>query len=244
MNGNEGQPIKLSPSFNQTCKIALFGVIILSTIFALNQFKLSQYFPINNVQVYGANRLNHQEVQDLLIPIVKRGFFNVKVNYIRERLLQMPWVSDIFVRKHWPDQVEITVIEKKPMAYWNGESLLSEAGQLFTPEVDTYPQGLPRFVGPNGKQIFMLEYFNEINRLFAPLHVKISYLELTTFSTWRLMLDNGITLQIGHKDILTRLGHFVKVYPKIIGKRADYVDYIDLRYPNGVAIRWKGPIQA
>ena len=56
-----------------------------------------------------------------------------------------------------------------------------------------------------------------MNRLLTPLHAKISYLELTPYLTWKLTLDNGITLQIGHKDILTRLNHFVKVYPKIMG---------------------------
>jgi cell division protein FtsQ len=87
--------------------------------------------------------------------------------------------------------------------------------------------------------MFMLKYFNDINRLFAPLHAKISYLELTPYLTWKLRLNNGITMQMGHKDILTRLGHFVKVYPKIVGARAIDVDYIDLRYPNGLAVRWK-----
>jgi cell division septal protein FtsQ len=38
---------------------------------------------------------------------------------------------------------------------------------------------------------------------------------------------------------LTRLSHFVKVYPKIIGERAAQVEYIDLRYQDGLAIRWK-----
>ncbi len=49
---------------------------------------------------------------------------------------------------------------------------------------------------------------------------------LTPYFTWKLTLDNGITMQIGHKDILTRLDHFVKVYPKIVGDRVDDVEYM------------------
>lgn len=225
--------------FIRISKVLFLGMIVLSCIFALNRFRFSHHFPIKTVNVYGANRIDHDEVQNLLMPIVKHGFFQVNVEYIRERLLSIPWVADIFVRRTWPDQVEVTVIEKQAIAYWNEQSLLSSVGELFTPKKETYPETLPKFIGPHGQQIVMLQYFNEINRLLMPLHVKISYLELTPYYTWKLALDNGITLQMGHKDILTRLVHFVKVYPKIVGNRAKDVDYIDLRYSNGVAVRWK-----
>ena len=177
-----------------------------------------------------------------MAPLLVHGFFSINVEYIRDRLLQQPWVSDISVRRNWPDQVEVTVVEKMPVARWDKATLLSDAGVLFTPKEGTYSENLPVFDGPEGKQILMLNYFNEINRLLTPLHAKISYLELTPYLSWRLKLDSGITLQIGHKDILTRLDHFVKVYPKIIGNHAGDVESVDLRYPNGVAVRWKMPV--
>ena len=220
-------------------KIALCGVVILSCIYAVNQIKLSRYFPIKQVEVFGVNRVDRQEVQALIQPLVNRGFFTINVELIRDRLLQMPWVSNTFVRRAWPDQIKITVIEKMPVARWNEHSLLSEAGELFSPKQATYPSHLPTFIGPEGKQIEMLQYYNEINRILDPLHARISLLELTPYSTWKVTMNNGISLQLGHKDILTRLGHFVKVYPKIVGSRAAEVDYIDLRYSNGIAVRWK-----
>ena len=44
---------------------------------------------------------------------------------------------------------------------------------------------------------------------------------------------------MGHKDVLTRINHFVKVYSQVIGKRSNEIAYVDLRYPNGLAIGWK-----
>jgi cell division protein FtsQ len=200
---------------------------------------LSDYFPIKTVSVYGVNRADHQEVQNLLLPLVHHGFFTVNVDDIRDRLLQMPWIADIAVRRDWPDRIKVTIIEKTAVARWNNESLLSETGELFSPKPETYPALLPMLLGPEGQQERMLQYFNTINHLLTPLHAKISYLELTPYFTWKLVLDNGISLQIGHKDILTRLTRFVKVYPKIIGERAAEVNSIDLRYANGLAIQWK-----
>jgi len=220
----------------------IIGVIVVGCVFALNQFRLSRYFPITTVRVYGGSHIDRQSVQDELIPLVDHGFFAVKVDYIRDRLRSLPWVSDIYVRRNWPDRVEVTVVEKKAVALWNDNTLLSDAGELFTPKPETYPADLPRMLGPDGKQIVMLQTFQDMNRLLQPLHAKISNLELTPYYTWKITLDNGITLQVGHKDILTRLDHFVKVYPKIVGDRVADVDYIDLRYPNGVAVRWKDAV--
>lgn len=227
------------PPITQLVKYALLGTLVISSIFALSQINISRYFPIKTVHVYGLQHVDQTEVQNLLMPLVNHGFFSINVESIKDRLLQMPWVATIFVRRTWPDQVDVTIIEKNAVARWNDESLLSDGGELFSPNQNTYPAHLPLFKGPAGKQMMMLDYFNQMNRLFEPLHAKISYLELTPYLSWKLVLDNQITLQVGHKDILTRLGHFVKVYPKIVGARATDVDYIDLRYPNGIAVQWK-----
>lgn len=220
-------------------KIFLAAFLLLSLYFLFNHLQSARYFPIKTVRIYGANQLNQAEVKHLLLPLVSKSFFTLQLNSIRERLARFPWISGSSVRRVWPDKLEIMVYEKKPVAIWNNSILLSETGDLFMPMNQTFEAGLPQLKGPEGKQIVVLEYFMQINRLLFPLHAKISNLELTPFLTWKLILDNGITLQMGRTDILTRLSHFVKVYQKVVGNRAAEVEYIDLRYPNGLAIRWK-----
>jgi cell division protein FtsQ len=223
-------------------KILLIGAITAFSVFSISHFRLSQHFPIKTVRVYGLSHIDQKDVEEMLAPLVKNGFFAINVEYVRDRLLQQPWVADISVRRSWPDQIEVVIMEKKPIAHWDKQTLISDSGELFVPKEGTYTDDLPVFEGPEGKHIVMLNFFCEINRILLPLHAKISYLELTPYLTWKLKLNNGITLQVGHKDVLTRLSHFVKVYPKIIGERATDVDSIDLRYPNGVAVRWKMPV--
>jgi cell division protein FtsQ len=232
-------PQKYLPIFALLFKVAIVIAVIISLGYAISRNNLSQYFPIKTVRVYGVARVDQSEVENVVAPLANHGFFSVNVEYIRDRLLQMPWVSSTFVRRYWPDRIDITIVEKNAIARWNDQSLLSDSGEIFVPEQDSFPNGLPVIVGPNGQQMVMLQYFNQINRLFTPLHTRVSHLELTSYASWKLMLDNGLSVRIGHKDILTRLGHFVKVYPKIIGNRASDVQYIDLRYSNGMAVRWK-----
>lgn len=230
---------RLSPFLKQFLKIALIPVSVASLIFLFNHFHFTTYFPIQTVRVYGVKHSDQREIQQLLTPLVSASFFNIHIERIQNRLLQLPWVSRLSVRRLWPDQLEITLVEKNAIASWNNADLLSEEGEIFMPSLDSYPLGLPRLEGPNGKQIVMLDYFNQINRILLPLHAKISYLKFDPNSSWSLALDNGITVRLGNNDILTRLSQFVKVYSKIVGERAREVEYIDLRYANGIAVRWK-----
>ena len=90
---------------SQIVKVSLLIIIFTFSIYLINHLKLSRCFPIQWVRIYGANQSDHLDIQETLQPILSRGFFSVNVDYIRERLLQMPWVSEIYVRRHWPDQI-------------------------------------------------------------------------------------------------------------------------------------------
>jgi len=219
-------------------------LLLVTTFFALGfeayrRLHDREYFPIQVVHVYGAQHIDHQELQNLIQPLVTHNFFTVDMEHIKDRLRQFSWVENTTIRRIWPDQVDIVISEHQPIAVWHDGNLLSANGDLFSPGGYDIPSGLPQFIGPDGSQASMLQSFNDFNRELTPLHVKITTLELTSYRMWRLSLDNNIRLHLGHKNILTHLSQFVKVYPKIIGSKAEDVDYIDLRYPNGIAVKWK-----
>lgn len=238
MDLREGQTVKPFRLWSPLMNVFLVAITLVSLLFLISRFELSHYFPIRTVKIYGVNNINEETIRLSLMPLVNRDFFTINVDAIHDRLLDIPWISELYVRRIWPDQIIITIKEKRPVARWNNSSLLSDAGELFFPQ-ELYRAHLPNLRGPEGKHIFLLKYLNNMNRLFAPLHVKIVDLELTPYYTWKLTLSNGVNLQIGYKESLTRLDQFVKVYPKIVGNKATEVKYIDLRYSNGAAVRWK-----
>jgi len=228
-----------SISWQAIAKILAGICFLLLLIISLSALKSADFFPIKGVKVFGLRHLEHGEVQELVTPFVSKGFFGVDVDQIKEQLIQLPWVAKAVVRRVWPDGVIIAVNEKKPIALWNNTSILSASGVLFSPPQKTYPQNLPQLAGPAGEHLLMAQFYAKMNSVLLPLHVKITRLELTPSMAWNLTLDSGMKMSIGHKDVLTRLNHFVKVYPKIVGNRVAEVEYIDLRYPNGMAVRWK-----
>src|SRR3990167_3430726 len=173
MEGRKGKP-HLPPFHHlwQISKIIIWVVGILSGIYYLNQLQVSHYFPINKVRIFGIKYTDHQEIQNLLLPLVNHGFFAVNVELIRDRLLQQPWAADIVVRRNWPDQVDILFVEKQVVARWNQQSLLSETGEIFSPPQTKHPLDLPSFVGPTGQQIQILQYYKTMDRILTSIHAK------------------------------------------------------------------------
>lgn len=228
-------------SWKMTGKVVCFLGFLFIVSFLFNQFKKNPYFNIKEVKIVGATHMSHEEIKQSLLPLVNKGFFIVDVSLIKERLKQFSWVSEASVRRVWPNQIHIQIQEKRPLAYWNHSQLLTTAGEIVTPMPTKalLLSELPHFIGPQGEQMQILNYYARINGILAPLHFKITQLELTPSRSWQLTFNNGIKLNVGEKESLTRISHFVKVYPKIVGARAKEVDSIDLRYPNGLAVRWK-----
>ncbi len=54
-----------------------------------------------------------------------------------------------------------------------------------------------------------------------------------------LLLNNGTKILIGRKDSLPRLQRFVKVYPEIFKTPQAQAESIDLRYDNGLSVKWQ-----
>jgi cell division protein FtsQ len=226
-------------SLKLSAKILSFAAFLFCVSLSFNHLHFANYFPIREVKIAGANYSDHSDMQSALLPLVNKGFFKVDVVQIQQRLLQFPWVSEVSVRRVWPQSIDIEIVEKNSLARWNDLGLLSTTGEIFNPNKISYPKELPQFKGPPGTQMQMLNYYDIIDSLISPLECKIVEMELTDAHAWHIILSNGIKLNLGYKDILTRMEHFVKVYPKIVGSRASRVDYVDLRYSNGLAVHWK-----
>lgn len=218
-------------------KILMFSLLLMAIYYSVEKFKT--YFPIKSVKVFGIKHTGQADLKEALVPLVNKGFFAIDVENIKDRLLKSPWVAKAIVQRVWPDKIFITLIEKEPFACWNNSNLLSTNGEIFNPELSSYPKGLPELIGPDGQQIQMLQFYKKLTSILAPLHFKIARFELAPEFVWNLTLENGIKMTAGYKDILTHMNHFVKVYPKIVGDRGSEIEYIDLRYTHGLAVRWK-----
>jgi cell division protein FtsQ len=202
-------------------------------------------FPICAVQITGNyGHVDHEALRQVVLPFLKSGFIWIDATGLHDRLLQLPWVYSVSVKRHWPDKLQIQITEQQPIARFNDMALINNQGDVFSVNANTTPPGLPVFYGPIGSQQLMLATYQQILTTLAPLNARIASLSLDTRQSWQLQLDNGMLVILGKTDPLARLQRFVAVYPQMIGNRAANVLSADLRYPNGIAVQFKDEAQA
>src|SRR5262249_54101536 len=77
--------------------------------------------------------------------------------------------------------------------------------------------------------------------LLRPLALEPSQVLLSARFAWQIKLSNGLVVQLGRdsdKDRADdRLAKFVAVYPQTLGSAGRAFSSVDLRYPNGFALR-------
>jgi len=87
----------------------------------------------------------------------------------------------------------------------------------------------------------MTRRYAEFRRALEPLALEPREILLSSRYAWQLKLSSGLSVQLGRdaerEGIGARLGRLVSAYPQTLGKFTRKIDYVDLRYPNGFALR-------
>ena len=85
----------------------------------------------------------------------------------------------------------------------------------------------------------MSQRFNEMNNFLEKIGLKVVQIDVDQRRAWRIRLDNGLRLRLGRRRVLDRLKRFIAVYPVIVARQAGVIEQVDLRYTNGLAVRWR-----
>lgn len=193
-------------------------------------------FPLNHVKIEGSlSHLTNETVQEALSPYVMTGFFGIDLENIKIHLLEQPWIKNVFIQRVWPDTIVIKIEERKPYLRWTEQAVLSELGEVFYPDAQSIPQ-LPVLDGPDSQKHRMIAMYEWLVNQLSPIGFSVEKLELTPRGSWILTLGNNLTLQLGKDSIEQRVSRFLVLYPHVAKNTQNAIKYIDLRYPNGIAV--------
>lgn len=196
--------------------------------------------PIKQVRIEGDfTRLSPVDLQLLVTDKVRGGFFNLDVNAVRLALLDEPWVSEVTVKRIWPDALRVIVIEQVPAVRWGDSGLLNSSGEYFAPDITTIPAELPLLSGPAGTELNLLNRFNTMQERVQSIGFNIASITLNERRAWLFQLKNGIKIVLGRRDFEERFSRFLILIPTTISGRIDQIESIDMRYTNGFSILWK-----
>jgi cell division protein FtsQ len=211
-------------------------------VFAVAAMQLllrSELFPLREMTVHGAlAHTSRVEIEQAAKNRVTGNFFAVDLAQVRAGLEGLPWVRRVDVRRVWPDRLEATLEEHVALARWSAGGLVNVQGERFAGSSDA---ALPQFAGPAGSEAEVTRRYRRFGEIVAPLAAAPERLALSPRYAWRLRLDDGLTLELGrdavNDPVEARLARLVAAYPHTLARMSMKHDHVDLRYPNGFALR-------
>ncbi|MGQ0544351.1 MAG: cell division protein FtsQ/DivIB [Betaproteobacteria bacterium] len=215
--------------------IALLGL----SAAALHTLLRSESFPLRTVELDGAaGQLTRAQVEAALRGRLGGNFFAADIGALRAAVEGLPWVRRATVRRVWPDRLAVAVDEHVPLARWGDGGLLNTYGERFSGRVDA---PLPLLAGPPGTEAEVARQYLRFAAVLAPLGAPLERVVLTPRFAWQLRLASGLHLMLGRDAGAAegRLRRFVAIYPALEAKQ--HHQYVDLRYPNGFALRLAEP---
>jgi cell division protein FtsQ len=216
----------------------LVGITALAaTLVGAHWLLRSSLLPLRVVEVQTPlERVSRQALQAVLAEQARGNFFAAPIDRVRAAAQRVPWVRRASVRRVWPDRLEVTIEEHVAFARWGSEGLVNTQGERFAAQTDA---DLPLFIGPPGTEGEMARRYRRFAELLAPLGSPLERVVLSARHGWQLRLASGLQLTLG-RDVDAadeRLTRFVEAYGRAGNLHADVVD---LRYPNGFAVRTRG----
>ncbi len=170
---------------------------------------------------------------------IGRSFFATDLSEIKNSLEQRPWVESAAVKRVWPDRLQVEIREKKPLAYWNSDQLVSRNGELFSPGNPEVAGKLPRLAGPDERVKEVISMARVMADTLSAHNLGFAGLSLEQRGAWTLTMANGIEVVLGRDQVEERFERFITVYQERLASRSDEVSRVDARYSNGVAVQWK-----
>ena len=229
----------MKPALRSLAWLLALALLALPVVAVVEGWMGGDHWPLRTLRVQGElARVDRAQLQAAVLPHAQRGFFAVDLRAIQRTVDRLPWVERAEVRKHWPDVLEVRIVEHRPFARWGEQQLLSEHGRLFPVGKMQAPAGLPLLDGPEGRVPEVVALYNQAHAQLANAGGVLG-VALDRRGSWSISLRDGTRVVLGRSDPGARLGRFAPMLPQLAAQNPNRrLIRADLRYTNGFALTW------
>ncbi|MFZ6742903.1 cell division protein FtsQ/DivIB [Undibacterium sp. JH2W] len=232
---------------------ALFGlvlfILVLSGVWWVIQRPL---FTLKAIRVEASNmtdstglrHVNPLTIRNTALPKIRGNFFTANLDSVRAAFEAVPWVRKASVQREWPNKLIVTLEEHVALGTWGEDGLLISAkGDVFTANLAEAEDDadLVALSGPEGSEKEVLAQYLEFKNWFARINLAPDSVNYSSRYAWSLKLNNGMEVQLGRvQDATTlkgRVDKLMTVYPQLLASLQDSIESVDMRYPNGLALK-------
>jgi cell division protein FtsQ len=164
------------------------------------------------------------------------GIVTQDLGELKEAVEALAWVRSASLRRVWPDRLDLTVVEHKPLCRWGEDGLVSDQGVVFRPPVTELPKGLPTLAAVDDRAPLLVARYRAWSPRFAARGLGIERMLLDARGAWSLRTGAGFELALGKLEVEERAGRFLRAWPSLAAVGSP--EQVDMRYSNGLSVRW------
>jgi cell division protein FtsQ len=195
--------------------------------------------PIAHITVNGDLKFVKNEAIYLLMEdAIKKSFVGENLQGMRKKVLENPWVDNVFLQRQWPDTLIVDVVEQQPIARWGDKGFVNFRGELVLTEENQRLNHLPVLNGSDHETALIMKQYQILSQFLTQHEKNISQLEKDALGIWRLHLNNGWELVIGRSDLSEKIQRFLKILSTKNIPEQESIQVVDMRYENGIAVKW------
>jgi cell division protein FtsQ len=194
-------------------------------------------FRVAAIALAGQQQLSREEILASAGITGRSSLLFLDAEATRQRLKDNPWIAEATVLKLYPDQLQVSVTERKAFALWqkNGRlSVIADDGTVLEPFVAHRFTALPLVVGA-GAATKAGEFLALIGR-YPEIRDAVSASIRVAERRWNLRLKNAIDIRLPESGVEQALDTLVALDrdKKLLSRD---VTVIDLRLPDRVTVR-------
>ena len=214
------------------------GLLLLFVVVKCLQFVMySDQFQLRQVEIDGTlPQVDRHQFEQTIRDHLKGNFFTISLNRLSQSLASLPWVDTVTTRRVWPGTLRVSVQQQQPMARWGAEHLLNQQGKVL-PLYGVVGESLPMLSGPVGTSTVVYSMYQSLSSQLSTSHLSMRSLQLTNGGDWEVKLNNQMTVILSSDDTDQKIHQFLAFYPQLLSENKQPIELIDMRYPNGFAVR-------
>jgi cell division protein FtsQ len=199
--------------------------------------------PLRSVRVQGMlSQAEQLVIQDVVSQSLQDGLLSIDLDELTQRIRDLSWPRSVQVRRVWPDMLLIHVEKESVVAVWGDSGYLTSAGKVV--RLAGEEQALPVLSATMSTPRHAMEMYQMLEMRVNTVGLSIVRLEENGLGEWLMGFDDEMTVALGNEQVSERLARFLLAYRRALGERAGEIAHVDVRYANGLAVRWKEPLIA
>lgn len=183
------------------------------------------FFVVDNISVSENNHAYQERLDSIVSNIKSKPMFSFDLDNVRQEIEYIDLVDKAYVRRIFPNKIDIKITEYKPFAIWQNDGnlqLISKEGVVIGQDISEFLH-LPFIVGREANN-YVTDLFSIIDKFDIVKSVKSAI--FVNERRWNLRMNNGTEIKLPESGLQESLKQLSNKFTKeqILSGEFEYID--------------------